>query len=378
MKKIIISSLIILAIVSAAVTGYFVYIEAENNIAVECNGIKFSKGVYRMYMINAAKEMDPGLYESHEEYMEELRNNVLDRICIDSYYHTMCIEQGYNITGADEAEVDLMLISKFIELGFDYLGNYNNNQAYLDYFGVSKADFKEYYRRQFLYKKYFLTETGQEIESAISDLRQISQRYKTLMDRAEAGAKYEESVRTRRRLEASMDNYFNQNRMEYAQCTVETVYIKFPEGGISPSEESRYSEVAYQIRDRLINGEYHHQMKAQYPDYNIYSGLISVDSTSNTAELFGEKYVEMSLTGREREVNVLKCENGYVIFKIYQINGREENENALEFVIRKEEIGSKVRKGILGIEYEPIIKDENFYYSSGELPGDIWQKLLEK
>ena len=380
MKRKLIIFFSVIIIISIAVTTYVLCSKEEVNIVVACNNNELSEDLYTLYFIIEANSLNYSDFGSYDEYLEQVRENTMDRICIDAYYLDKCTEEGITLTEEEERGVDIRLIPMLVELGFDYCNN--TEEAYREYFNVSKASFREFYRRKTLYEKHFYFKVTR-IESMI-DYRQL--RYIPLIDRVQATIDYYKYSREQALVYASIEEFFNDNKYEYAQNTVELIFLDFPtdeEGLPIKDDYEKYSQKAEEIIRELSNqGEekaYYHQMPTKYPDFVTDVALAVVEKAVTFVEKYGENLIRQCLNARKQDgFFKIDCDVGIVIARVIKENGREENQSVMEYEVKSREVANDVRRAILREEYAPKILDQEFYDSFDEPQGSIWKKLLEK
>lgn len=377
MKRRIVIVLIGIAIIFTVGYAGYLYFEAQNDIVIRCNDLEITKGDYTMYMIHEANNLNYKDYENQEAFIKAVQENVLDRICVDAYYNAMCRTEGYYSVGADEVELDIILIAQMVMLDFDY-ANFSDRNAYLHYFNVTEKEFRKFYKNNQLYKKYFSAKTGQNNLEEIN----IKDAYNRLTDRQAAIKRYEEYRREQWRLYVSIDSFFRENRYQYARNQAEVIYLEYPvnpeNGEVERSTRSAYKRKAEEISETLRWGGYYHQIKEQFAGYVKSASLVTMDHTSTLLDLYGEEFVQTILNGNEGDLFTFQLEQGIVIAKVNQIHGKEENRSNMELEIKTKEIGNKVRKAILGEAYEPVILNQDFIEGFRTPKGAIWEKLLEK
>lgn len=378
-RRVLVPILCVILVIAVLAGGYVYHRQQQASLVISCNQNEISAGLYNLYMVTEAALMDRTQYESDEAFLEDLHAAVLDQICIDTYYATKCKEEEYTLTLTEKANVEMELVAKMVELGFDY-DQYNNNDAYLEYFNVSKADFLEFYTRQSLYNKYFLAMAGQTQEIS-DDLRSEYQKFTERQKAYEKIQAYRESINI---LNENIGEYFDEHRYEYAKNYIDVVFMKYPadeNGVVSEDTKAEYERVASRVLQNFQNGMFIHQFKETFnteKEYVTSAGKMYVDNSNAVLDLYGEEFVRTCLDGRENRIYQVNTDYGIAIFKVLEVNGEEGYWNEMALIIKTKEMGNKVRKAILQDEYEPIVLNQELYDSLQTPSGTFWQNLLEK
>lgn len=383
-KKRIVTFVTCIVLVLAILTSAYVFVtNYKASLVIRCNENEITQGLYTMYMVTEAAQMDRTQYESDVAFLEELEKMVLDRICIDTYYATMCRQEGYTLTKAEAAAVEVKALAEMIQLGFDDT-QYSNNDAYLEYFNVTKADFLEFYTRKALYDKYFLAMSGQT-QDVFNDLMSEYQKFTERQKAQEKILSYWENISV---LNTNVTKYFNEHRYEYATNYIDVVFMRYPtdESGLVVEEvKEEYAQIAEQAYvDLHMGGEngglYIHQFKTEepYKDYVTSAGKMYVDSSNVALDVWGEEFIKTCLEGETNRTYRVYADCGIAVFKVLSIEGEEGYWDQMALTIKTKDIGNKVRKAILQDEYEPVILNEVLYNQLQNPSGDFWQNLLEK
>jgi len=377
MKKTVI---IILALI-LILTGVGIYVAvnaAKEDPVIICSELEVTEGLYALYVINEALLLDYKQYETQEAFLEDVQESVINRICIDAYYHKMCVDEGMRLTDDEALVADTVMLGKMIELGFEYTKQYDDN-AYWEYFNVSRIDFQKFYRNKALFDKYLNSQINKYKELPKSQ-RELRRKYPNLYERAQAELLFNQYIQELRLLNSAMIEEFNNNRSDYAKVSADVAFLAYPKEEFTTEIKNKYRSTGISIKKSLENGTIIHNLKDEpkFAQYLTSAKLLAVDNSSNLMEIYGEKFVDLCINGNVNEVYMLEIETGVVIFRIYQILGADENRDRIELAVRTREIGNIVRKSVLDEEYEPIIVDEGKYSSIDVSTGLIWQKLLEK
>ncbi len=386
-KKRIVTFVTCIVLVLAILVSAYVYVtNYKNSLVIRCNENEITQGLYTMYMITEAAQMDRTQYESDAAFLEELEKMVLDRICIDTYYATMCRQEGYALTKAEAAAVEVTILAEMIQLGFDDT-QYSNNEAYLEYFNVTKADFLEFYTRKALYNKYFLAMSGQT-QDVLNDLMSEYQKFTERQKAQEKIMSYWENISV---LNTNVTKYFNEHRYEYATNYIDVIFMRYPtdaSGLVMEEVKEEYAQIAQQAYVALYiggdrkdeGGLYIHQFKTEepYKDYVTSAGKMYVDSSNATLDIWGEDFIKTCLEGETNRTYMVFADCGIAVFKVLSIDGEEGYWDQIALTIKTKEIGNKVRKAILQDEYDPIVLNEARYDSLQKPSGTFWQNLLEK
>lgn len=375
----------IVLVLAILVSAYVVVTNYKNSLVIRCNGNEITQELYTMYMVTEAATLDRSQYENDEAYLAELKNLVLDRICIDSYYDTMCEQEGYTLTNAEKATAEIQMLSALHELGFDD-ANYSNNEAYLEYFGVSKQTVLEFYTRKALYHKYFLAMSGQT-QDVFNDLMSEYEKFTERQKAQEKIQSYWENISV---LNTNVSKYFNEHLYEYATQYIEVIFMRYPtdeNGQVSESVKERYAAISEQAVNHLHEGGgadksglYIHQFLTdeRYAKYVTNAGRMYVDSSNAIADEWGEGFIRACLEGRVGRTYRYFSDCGVIVYKISSIDGESGYWNEIALKIKTKEVGNKVRKAILQDEYEPIVLNEALYEELQVPSGTFWQNLLEK
>ncbi len=385
MKKRIATFVTCIVLVLAILTSAYIHVtNYKESLVIRCNENEITQGLYTMYMVTEAAQMDRTQYESDAAFLAELQKMVLDRICIDTYYATMCRQEGYALTKAETAAVEVKVLAEMIQLGFDDT-QYSNNDAYLEYFNVTKADFLEFYTRKALYDKYFLAMSGQT-QDVFNDLMSEYQKFTERQKAQEKIMSYWENISV---LNTNVSKYFNEHRYEYATNYIDVVFMRYPteeSGHVSEMVKEEYAQIAEQAYRALHigggqeGGLYIHQFKTEYPykDYVTSAGKMYVDASNVALDVWGEEFIKTCLEGQPNRTYLVFANCGIAIFKVLSIEGEQGYWDQMALTIKTKDIGNKVRKAILQDEYEPIILNEALYDSLQTPSGTFWQNLLEK
>ena len=381
--KFVVCIVLVLALLTSA---YVVVTNYKNSLVIRCNENEITEGLYTMYMVTEAAQMDRTQYESDQAFLAELKNLVLDRICIDTYYATMCEQEGYTLTGPEKAAVEVKVLTEMHQLGFDD-AHFYNNEAYLEYFNVTKKDFMEFYTRKALYEKYFLAMSGQTQDVYNS----LMSEYQKFIERQKAQKKLESYWKSISILSSNVSKYFQEHRYEYATNYIEVIFMRYPldeNGQVSDRIKERYAQIAEQAYMALyLGGErknegglYIHEFpkKKPYSDYVTNAGRMYVDNSNRIADEWGEGFVKQCLEGTVGRTYQYFSDVGVIVYKISSTDGESGYWEEMALTLKTKEIGNKVRKAILQDEYEPIVLNEALYKEVQTPKGDFWQNLLEK
>lgn len=385
--KFVVCIVLVLALLTSA---YVVVTNYKNSLVIRCNKNEITEGLYTMYMVTEAAQMDRTQYESDQAFFAELKNLVLDRICIDTYYATMCEQEGYALTGPEKAAVEVKVLTEMHQLGFDD-AHFYNNEAYLEYFNVTKKDFMEFYTRKALYEKYFLAMSGQTQDVYNS----LMSEYQKFIERQKAQKKLESYWKSISILSSNVSKYFQEHRYEYATNYIEVIFMRYPvdeNGLVSEKTKNKYAIVSDNARMALhiggddkkknpnSDGRYIHDFPEDpyYGPYVSNAGRMYVDNSNRIADEWGEGFVKQCLEGTVGRTYQYFSDVGVIVYKISSTDGESGYWEEMALTLKTKEIGNKVRKAILQDEYEPIVLNEALYKEVQTPKGDFWQNLLEK
>lgn len=384
-KKRIVKFVTCMVLVLAILTSAYAYVaNYKSSLVIRCNENEITQGLYTMYMVTEAAQMDRTQYESDEAFLAELQKMVLDRICIDTYYATMCRQEGYTLTKAEAAAVEVKVLAEMIQLGFDDT-QYSNNEAYLEYFNVTKADFLEFYTRKALYDKYFLAMSGQT-QDVFNDLMSEYQKFTERQKAQEKIMSYWENISV---LNTNVTKYFNEHRYEYATNYIDVIFMRYPtdaSGLVVEEVKEEYARIAEQAHVALHmggdqeGGLFIHEFltEAPYKDYVTSAGKMYVDASNVALDDWGEEFIRTCLEGQPNRTYRVFADCGIAVFKVLSVEGEEGYRDEMALTIKTKDIGNKVRKAILQDEYEPVILNEGLYEDLQNPSGTFWQNLLEK
>ena len=362
MKKQISIIIIIVIIVSL---GALYAVLPQGSIVLTCNGLRFSKEMYNIYLITEAVKMDYSEFASSDDYWAELRRNVRDRISLDSHYYARVRDKRITLNEQESIEANAFFMSEISRLGFD-ISDMSDN-AFREYFNVSQRAMREFFVRRYLFEKYVYIVTSSPTD--ILSPRHI-RRMPMLADRVHALNRYNEFRREQGILSREVDRRFDERRWYYASCNIELIVMSSPN-----------IEIANQIMEDISrNSEeyyYFHQIPEKYEDYVDKAVFITgIDRFSNMKDIFGEDFVRQCLNANNGEIFKVVLADSILIVRMVGLFGRNENRANIEREIRREQMAHTVRKALLDERYEPQVVNWGLYNSFYPPRGRVWQNLL--
>ena len=370
---------ILIFVLLIAVAGFAGYKIFYTPTLIYCNGLRISKGVYSFYLINEALNMDINDYNSKEEYWEDLRERVWDRISVDAHFDNRANEAGISLTTEEEAKAGIRMVATMRMLGFEYEKHNDNNSVY-DYFNATREEIREFFIREARRDKYYRLEITRENQTILTrrDIRRMS----NLADRMRAEAAMHRAWDEQRRMQLMVDEFFIENIKDYVSVQMDFIFLEFPkdeEGNIIDERIFEYRMAANSILRQLErNPANFFQLREVFPEHITSASFIYVDRHSNIGYLYGEEFLNACLTAELNSAFRMEVEGGMAVVRIHRIVGREENHDEMAAQIRPGLVANQIRKAVLGEEYIPIIKNEKVFESFNTPRGAVWEKLLEK
>ena len=357
---------IIIIVVVIASLGALYAVWPQGSIVLTCNGMRISKEIYNIYLITEADKMDYTEFASDDAYWAALRQNVRDRISLDSHYYAKAREMGITLSEEESMAANAFFISEIVRLGFDISDM--SDRAFMEYFNVSQRYMREFFRRRYLFEKYIYIVT-----SSPTDIQRpwYIRRMPMLADRVHALNRYNEYRRERYAMRSEVYRRFDERRWYYANCNIELIVLN-----------SLNNEIAAQIIEDITRDEeygyyYYHQIPRKYGDYVESAAFISgIDRFSNMVNIFSEDFVRRCLEAHHGEI--FKMENGdrILIVRVVGLFGRGEIGPHIEREIRREQLARTVRQALLDERYEPQVVDWGLYNSFYPPRGTVWQRLM--
>ena len=333
----------VIAVLVAAVllTGAYFYVYGNTDkVVMECNGVKIRDSVYKMYIYSCAQEFNDAYNkENSSDFWETKIGGELPIYYIKEKVKSKIQIYSHKVIECEKSNIE------FGQDEYNYI--YRSYQDELIDYDTDSL-------------------VGVPLKHYISFMIQL-EKFDILRDR-----KYPNIDVSSKEIE----DYFNENRVEFAKVSAKTIFIFNENKDIENKEEFLKN-----IKEQIEHGADIDEMIRKYSEYIGNSGGLFEDiiNSSGIGNTLGYKYNEKLLNSNEGEINIFQTEKGYCLNQVIKLEKQTFADTDITMLLQKEKYDTNIYDIIdeNNDDYEIKIVNQKLF-DSGDVPyllkGDANEK----